>query len=121
MAKAIDLIAVATAEAVIPTAGLFAGIAYLLVGDGLFDGRSPGKKVMGLRVVSASSGDKGSFRDSMIRNTPFVLAVWMFYAIPFVGWVLAAAIFVFEFLLILGNIEGMRFGDDLAGSRVIEG
>ena len=120
MAKAIDLIAVAAAVAVVPTAGVFAGAAYLLIGDGLFDGRSLGKFIMRLRVVSAEAGSQGSFRDSMIRNAPFA-AMLMLYLIPFVGWIFSLLILVFEFLLILGNADGMRLGDDLAGTRVVEG
>ena len=121
MAKAIDFIAVAAAEAVIPAAGLFAAIAYILISDGLLDGRSAGKKIMGLRVISVTSGGKGSFRDSIIRNTPFLAAVLLFYLVPFAGLVLAAFVIAFEFLLALGNAEGMRLGDDLAGTKVIEG
>lgn len=121
MAKAIDLIAVAAAEAAIPAAGLFAAIAYIMISDGLLEGKSAGKKIMGLRVISAHSGCKGSFRDSMIRNSPFVAAILLFYLVPFVGWIVAALIVTFEFLLALGNAEGMRLGDDLAGTQVVEG
>jgi uncharacterized RDD family membrane protein YckC len=121
MAKAIDLIAVAAAEAVIPTAGIFAAVAYLLISDGLLDGRSAGKKIMGVRVISVTSGGNGSFRDSIIRNSPFVAAVLLFYLIPFVGWIFSALILIFEFLLMIGNPEGMRVGDDLAGTQVVEG
>jgi uncharacterized RDD family membrane protein YckC len=120
MAKTIDLIAVGAAIAVIPSAGIFAGMAYLLISDGLLDGRSLGKKIMGLRVISVSTGSRGSFRDSMIRNAPFAAAL-LLYLIPFVGWFFSALIIVFEFLLILGNPESMRLGDDLAGTQVVEG
>jgi uncharacterized RDD family membrane protein YckC len=120
MAKTIDLIAVAAAVAAIPTAGIFAGVVYMLIGDGLFDGRSLGKKIMGLRVVSSSTGAAGSFRDSMIRNAPFAAAL-LLYLIPFIGWIFSAGLIIFEFLLIIGNLEGMRIGDDLAGTQVVEG
>lgn len=120
MAKTIDLIAVGAAVAVIPSAGIFAGVAYILIGDGLLDGRSLGKRIMGLRVISVPTGGKGSFRDSMIRNAPFAAAL-LLYLIPFVGWFFSALIIVFEFLLILGNPESMRLGDDLAGTQVVEG
>ncbi len=52
IAKTLDFIIIAAAAEVIPKAGFFAGLAYLLIGDGLFDGRSVGKKIIGLRVVS---------------------------------------------------------------------
>ncbi len=120
MAKAIDLIAVAAVVVAVPTAGIFAGVAYLLIGDGLFDGRSLGKFVMRLRVVSAATGSQGSFRDSMVRNAPFAAMV-LLYFIPFVGWILSLLVLAFEFLLVLGNADGMRLGDDLAGTQVVEG
>jgi hypothetical protein len=120
MAKTIDLIAIAVVIGVIPTAGIFAGVAYILVSDGLLGGRSLGKKVMGLQVISISAGCSGSFRDSMIRNVPFAV-VLLLYIVPFVGWFLSALVILFEFLLILGNPEGMRLGDDLAGTQVVEG
>jgi hypothetical protein len=120
MAKALDLIAVAAVVAAVPTAGIFAGAAYLLIGDGLLDGRSLGKKIMRLRVISVSSGAQGSFRDSMIRNTPFALML-LLYLIPFVGWIFSVLVLTFEFLLMLGNSEGMRLGDDLAGTQVVDG
>jgi uncharacterized RDD family membrane protein YckC len=119
MARAIDLIAVAAVVASVPTAGVFAGVAYLLISDGLFDGRSLGKIVMRLKVISFATGGQGSFRDSMIRNAPFA-AMLLLYLIPFVGWIFSVMILTFEFLLVLGNSEGMRLGDDLAGTQVVE-
>ena len=53
VAKILDFIIIAAAAEVLPKAGFYAGLAYLLIGDGLFDGRSLGKKIVGLRVVSA--------------------------------------------------------------------
>jgi uncharacterized RDD family membrane protein YckC len=120
MAKAIDLIAVAIAVAAVPTVGIFAGAVYLLIGDGLFDARSLGKKIMRLRVISNASGAQGNFRESIIRNIPFAAAVLLF-AIPFVGWIFSLLILIFEFLLMLGNPEGMRIGDELADTKVVEG
>jgi uncharacterized RDD family membrane protein YckC len=120
MAKAIDLIAVAIAVVAVPTVGIFAGAVYLLIGDGLFDGCSAGKKVMKLRVISIATGVQGNFRESIIRNIPFA-AVVLLFGIPFVGWVFSLLILIFEFLLMLGNPDGMRIGDDLAATKVVEG
>ena len=120
MAKILDSIAIAAAMKAIPRIGFFAAVAYLLICDGLFDGRSLGKKVMRLKVISVSSGLPGSYRDSMIRNLPFVLALALFN-IPLIGWLFPVLIPAFEFLLALGNKEGMRLGDDIAGTKVVEG
>lgn len=120
MAKALDFIVIAAAVRAVPQVGFLAGLAYLLIGDGLFDGRSLGKKILRLRIISSSSGAQGSFRDSMIRNAPFAAAM-LFFNIPLVGWIFPVLILTFEFLLTLGNSEGMRLGDNLAGTKVIEG
>ena len=120
MAKTLDFIVVAAALKAIPRVGFIAAIAYLLICDGLFDGRSLGKKIIKLKVISASTAVNGSFRDSMIRNVPFAVALALFN-IPFVGWLFLICIPAFEFLLALGNSEGMRFGDELASTKVVEG
>jgi len=120
MAKLLDIIVIAAAAGLAPKVGFLAGLAYLLIGDGLFDGRSLGKKIMRLRVVTADSGVSGGFRASMIRNAPFAAAMLLFN-IPFAGWIFPAFVLVFEFLLALGNGDGMRLGDDFAGTRVLEG
>jgi len=44
MAKTIDFIVIAAALKSIPRVGFIAAMAYLLICDGLFDGRSLGKK-----------------------------------------------------------------------------
>jgi uncharacterized RDD family membrane protein YckC len=123
IAKSLDFIVIAIAAKTIPQVGYIAGLSYLLISDGLFDGRSLGKKVIGLKVISASAGRAGTFRDSILRNIPFAVAL-LLLEIPLIGWLLsvaAVAIFVLEFLLMLGNKEGHRLGDDIAGTKVIEG
>ena len=118
-AKVLDFILIAAVIEVIPRAGFFAGMAYLLLGDGLFDGRSLGKKLIRLRVISAASGSACSFRDSVLRNSTLALgyALWL---IPWIGWMFLAAVAAVEFVLILGNKDGNRLGDEIAGTAVIE-
>jgi uncharacterized RDD family membrane protein YckC len=123
IAKSLDFIVIAIAAKTIPQVGYIAGLSYLLISDGLFDGRSLGKKVIGLKVISVSAGRAGTFRDSILRNISFAVAL-LLLEIPLIGWLLsvvAVAIFVLEFLLMLGNKEGHRLGDDIAGTKVIEG
>lgn len=120
IAKIIDLIIIATATKLIPQVGYLAGVVYFLISDGLFEGRSIGKKVMGLRVISLEENKSASFKESIIRNSTLTLGLLLF-KVPFFGWLLAPIIFTFEFLLILGNKDGMRLGDDLANTKVIEG
>ncbi len=120
IAKVLDFIVIAAAAETIPQAGHFAGIVYLLIGDGLFDGSSLGKKLVRLKVVSLSTGGTATFRDSIARNAAFAAAL-LLYKIPIAGWLFAAFILALEFLLMLGNKDGMRLGDDIANTKVIEG
>jgi hypothetical protein len=68
IAKILDFIIIAAALEIIPKAGFFAGLAYLLIGDGLFDGRSLGKKLIGIKVVSADMLTPCSFRESIFSK-----------------------------------------------------
>ncbi len=120
LAKLVDLIIIAVAIKTVPQVGYFAGLVYLLVSDGLFDGRSLGKKIIRLRVISPETGAPAAFRDSMVRNSTFALSL-LLYKIPLLGWVFVTLVLALEFLLMLGNVEGLRLGDNLADTKVIEG
>jgi uncharacterized RDD family membrane protein YckC len=119
VAKILDFIIIAAAVEVIPKAGFFAGIAYLLIGDGFFDGRSLGKKLIGLKVVSADTNTPCTFRDSILRNSIFGLG-FLFYKMLWFGWIFIVLISIFEFIILLGSRDGMRFGDEIAKTIVIE-
>ena len=119
VAKILDFIIVAAVVEIVPKAGFFAGLVYLLIGDGLFDGRSLGKKLIGLRVVSVDTNTPCTFRDSILRNSIFGIGL-IFYKIPWFGWILTAIISVLEFIILLGSRDGMRFGDEIAKTAVIE-
>ncbi len=118
IAKTLDILIIAAVSELIPRVGYIGGVVYLLISDGLFDGKSLGKKIIKLKVISVSSGKSSSFRDSIIRNTTIVVAL-LLYKIPLIGWILSLAILTLEFLLMLGNKEGMRLGDILANTKVI--
>jgi uncharacterized RDD family membrane protein YckC len=118
IAKTLDFIIIAAAAEVIPKAGFFAGLAYLLIADGLFDGRSFGKKIIGLRVVSADADKPCSFRDSILRNSIFAIG-YLLYKIPWFGWVFIVIAMVLEFIILLGSKNGMRLGDEIAKTRVV--
>ncbi len=119
IARSLDFILVATAIKLIPQVGFFFGLIYLLISDGLFDGRSVGKRVMRIRVISLPAKDNCTFKQSILRNTTMAAAM-MLYKIPIVGWIFAVALLFFEFILMLGNTEGMRLGDYMANTVVVE-
>lgn len=118
-AKILDLILIAAVIEVIPRAGFFAGLAYLLLGDGLFDGRSLGKKLIRLKVISLDALQPCTFRESLLRNSTLGLG-YLLGLIPWIGWIALPVIAAVEFILIIGNKEGRRLGDEIAGTTVIE-
>jgi len=130
IARTIDFIIVVALYEVIPKIGYFAGITYLLIADGLFQGRSPGKRLIGLKVIVRDSTGINAvcgFKESIIRNFPFAVAYILFgiiAAIPLIGrlisFLVVVAVLLFESLVILGSEEGMRLGDELAKTRVVE-
>ncbi len=119
IAKTVDFIIIGALLEMIPRVGFFAGLTYLLIGDGLFDGRSLGKKIIKLKVIIHGSGHVCSFRESIIRNFPFAIG-YILMKIPLIGFIFPLVVVIFEGLLILGNEKGMRLGDELAGTRVLE-
>jgi uncharacterized RDD family membrane protein YckC len=119
VSKVLDFILIAAAAEVLPKAGFYAGLAYLLIGDGLFDGRSVGKKIVGLRVVSVPSNTGCTFRDSILRNSTFG-AGFIFYKVLWFGWLFLVIVAVLEFIILLGSKEKMRLGDEIAKTIVID-
>jgi uncharacterized RDD family membrane protein YckC len=119
VARILDFIIIAAAVEIVPKAGFFAGLAYLLIGDGLFDGRSLGKKLIGLKVVSADTYKPCTFRDSILRNSTLGVG-FLFYKILLFGWIFMVIVSVFEFILLLGSKDEMRLGDEIAKTIVID-
>jgi uncharacterized RDD family membrane protein YckC len=99
--------------------GFLSAAGYILIRDGLFDRRSIGKKLIGIRVLSLEdSGPAAIYRDSIIRNVPIVLAYFLFL-IPYAGWILCPLALGMEGLTALGDRGGMRIGDMLARTQVV--
>lgn len=120
IAKSIDVIIAVALLEVLPKIGYFAGLAYLLICDGLFEGRSVGKRIIGLRVVFQETMQACTFRESVIRNFPFAVGYILMGIIPLIGFIFPAAILILESLLIIGSEKGTRFGDEIAKTLVIE-
>lgn len=99
--------------------GFLSAAGYILIRDGLFDRQSIGKKLIGLRVLSLEdSGPAATYRNSIIRNVPIVLAYFLFL-IPYAGWILCPIALGMEGLTALGDRQGMRVGDMLARTQVV--
>ncbi|MDH5203446.1 MAG: RDD family protein [Nitrospirota bacterium] len=119
IAKILDFIIIVAVMEVVPKAGFFAGLAYLLIGDGLFDGRSLGKKLIGIKVISADTNKPCSFKDSILRNSTFGIG-YLLYKIPWIGWIFIVIVSIFEFIILFGSKEGMRLGDEIAKTKVVK-
>jgi uncharacterized RDD family membrane protein YckC len=130
IARTIDLIIVIALYEIIPTIGFFAGMIYLLISDGLFQGRSIGKKLIGLKVIIKDGDETNSvcgFKESIFRNFPFVagyISFGILKVIPLIGWlfsfVIVLGILIFECLVMMGSENGMRLGDEIAKTQVVE-
>jgi uncharacterized RDD family membrane protein YckC len=75
-------------------------IGYTLLRDGLGSGRSIGKKFMGLKVVK--DGNKCGFKDSLLRNITLMV----------LGPI--------DPIIALLDKDGMRLGDKIAKTQVVE-
>lgn len=119
VAKILDFIIIAAAIEILPRAGFLAGLTYLLVGDGLFGGRSLGKKLIGLRVISSETYKPCSFKESILRNSTLAVG-YLFYKVIWIGWIFILLAIIFEFIILIGSKDGMRIGDEIAKTIVIE-
>ena len=119
IAKLIDLFIVAAVGHMFVPIGFLGGLAYILIADGFAGGRSIGKRLIGLQTVLPGRREVAGFRESIIRNLPFAVAQVAF-AVPYVGWLVSVVIIAFEAVLILGNEQGRRLGDEVAATQVLD-
>ena len=100
--------------------GFLSALGYILIRDGLFQGRSVGKKLIGLSVViEGVRGGAPAYRESIIRNVPLA-AAYILFLIPYAGWVLGPLALGMECLVAVGDDQGMRIGDMLARTCVVQ-
>lgn len=74
-------------------------IGYTLMADGMFNGQSIGKKLMGLYVVDSKTNEPCTYMQSVLRNITYLLGV--------IDWI-----------FIVGK-ERRRLGDRVASTRVM--
>ncbi len=118
IAKFIDFLVVALLYEIPLKISFLIGIVYLFIADGFVAG-SIGKRLIGLRIVAVEHQKEIAFRESIIRNIPFGIA-YLAYTVPFVGWLIAAGIVALESFLMIGNPHGIRLGDEMAKTFVLE-
>jgi hypothetical protein len=127
IAKAIDIAIVLSLPLItyplgIYQAGLYLGIIYIALADGMKNGQSFGKKTLGFSVKSLVDGEPCSYKQSLIRNLPFVIPLTL-AIVPFWGWILGGILgiaFVGLELYLLYNLDsGHRLGDVMADTSVM--
>ena len=122
IAKAIDLFIVACFAIWFYPFGVILGIIYIAICDGLSNGQSAGKRFMGFAVKSLEDGSPCSFKQSVIRNLPFILPL-MIMVLPIIGWILGlilgAILIGVEVYLIYTLDSGHRLGDVMADTSVM--
>lgn len=123
LAKFIDFIICGFLVKIIYPVGVIAAIVYILICDGLNGGASIGKQIIGLTVINESTGNVCDFRQSCTRNAPFMI-IFLLYLIPYIGFFLSALsgiiILFFEGYFVISDSKGLRIGDHLAGTMVVE-
>jgi len=118
----------------IPFVGGIIGALYMLLRDALpieaLEYKSIGKKLLKLSVVNIEDPtSKIDYAASAKRNWMFALGPMMmfFLFIPILGWIINILIGIAVFILVIIEIikifsdeKGVRLGDNMAGTMVIE-
>ena len=122
-AKFIDVAFALILASVLSPIGPAVGLVYSLIADGLMDGRSIGKWLVGIKVIDITTNKPCSIHKSILRNIPFGFAILMFI-VPVIGLFL----FIFIGLSVIGvetyflytDLGSMRIGDTLADTIVVK-
>lgn len=89
---------------------------YSLARDGLGRGQSLGKRICKLMVINTSTGQPCNFWGAILRKSPsaaiFIVGFPVFY--------LGGLLFLIEPIVAIVNERGLRMGDMLAKTQVIE-
>ena len=122
LAKLIDLFIVLLLSVFFFPLGVILAICYIGVADSIQHGQSVGKRFMGFRVISTEDGQPCSIKQSVIRNLPIIIPLFL-AIIPLWGWILATIIGIPLMLLeayLLYKLEtGHRLGDVMADTTVM--
>lgn len=99
--------------------GFLAASGFILLRDALLGGQSPGKKLVGLRVVKSEAlQEPAGYRESILRNITLA-AAYILFLIPYLGWLLGPAALLAEILVGVGDDKGQRVGDMLARTQTV--
>ncbi len=122
IAKGIDLLIAFIPSALFYPGGVILGLIYVAIADGLQNGQSVGKKLIGLGVIELERGEGCSMRHSLVRNLPFFIPL-LFGIIPIWGILflilLGVPLVALELYLLFKLDSGRRLGDVIANTTVM--
>ncbi len=122
IAKAIDLFIALIPSILFYPGGLILALIYVSVADGIQNGQSVGKKLMGLAVIELEKGKNCTMRHSLVRNLPFSIPL-LFGIIPIWGilffLLLGFPLITLELYLLFKLDSGRRLGDVIANTSVM--
>jgi len=107
LAWLIDALIVLGLTVLFQALGGLVSLVYILLRDGLFEGQSLGKRIIGLKVVAHKDRLKCTFLDSIVRN--------LLWVIPIVNCVMGFT----GLHYLLHDARGRHWGDRLANTQVI--
>jgi hypothetical protein len=119
--------------------GSLAGLGYVLGRDVLAGGRSLGKQLQGIRVVTTGGGLPIALMDSVRRNALFAIgsalglisatlqlvpclgdiAACVLWPLTVLGGFVSLGVAIFEMIKISQDPDGIRMGDQMANTRVV--
>jgi uncharacterized RDD family membrane protein YckC len=118
LARAADLLVAGLFAYLVSGVGPLVGVFYVLVADGLPNGQSPGKRLLGIKAVHVPTRTPCNLRRSVLRNLPvalaFALTLNVFLAL------VAVPILLFEAYMTVTDPLGVRLGDVFADTQVID-
>lgn len=120
--KSADLIVAMSLWHIPGAAGVLACLFYILTCDAFPGGRSPGKRLAGLKVVRLDR-EGMDHQASLVRNLTVAVPV-LLYLLPAIGpllaYTLGVAVLLVEAYLGFYDPEGQRAGDTIAETLVVE-
>lgn len=121
VAKGIDIIIILLFALVLNPIGPIIAIFYSICADG-FEGKSIGKRLVGLQTINVVKKTPAGFKESIIRNIP--IGIFIFFASIPIFWIIliivAIPLLLLELYLFWTLESGNRIGDILADTQVIE-
>jgi uncharacterized RDD family membrane protein YckC len=121
VAKGIDIIIILVFALILNPVGPIIAIFYSVCADG-FEGKSIGKRLVGLQTLHSIKKTPSGFKESIIRNIP--IGIFIFFASIPIFWIILIIVgiplLLLEVYLFCTLESGHRIGDILADTMVVQ-